>query len=100
MVQSTPPINIRKLRVLRFARQGFRDDELVHMAETATLLGNVSELDLEESMSILTSGVKTFNIEAENSVEIIDSLNEIDNNFAVKIAALSSNWKISQLVNL
>lgn len=69
--------------IIGFARQGFRDDELLAMSEVATLMSNVSSLSLEESMSKLTAAVKVFNIEAENSMRVVDALNEVDNNFAI-----------------
>lgn len=61
-----------------FARQGFRDEELNAMAEYATLMSNVSSLSLEESMSKLTAATKVFNIEAEDSLRVVDALNEVD----------------------
>lgn len=63
---------------IAFARQGFRGDELASMAEHATLLGNISELGVEEAASVLTAGMKGFGIEAENVVRIVDSLNEVN----------------------
>lgn len=63
---------------IAFARQGFRDGDLTKMAEYATLLGNISELSVEDASSILTAGMKAFNIEAENSIRIVDSLNEVN----------------------
>lgn len=70
------------------------------MAETATLLGNVSELDLTDSMSYLTSAVKTFNLEASESLHVVNALNEIDNNFAVNVAAHTGNSVTNQISEL
>ncbi|WP_368900871.1 phage tail tape measure protein [Oceanobacillus oncorhynchi] len=61
-----------------FARQGYRGDDLNHLTEVSTLMGNVSEMDLESSSSSLTAAMKGFNIEAENSIGIVDALNEVN----------------------
>lgn len=46
-------------------------------------MSNVSTMNLEESMSKLTAATKVFNIEAEDSLRVVDALNEVDNNFAI-----------------
>lgn len=74
---------------IAFARQGFRGEELTKMAEYATLLGNISELNVEDAASVLTAGLKGFNIEAENAIGIVDSLNEVDNNYSITTLQLA-----------
>ena len=74
---------------IAFARQGFSGDELGRMAEYATLLGNISELTVEDASSVLTAGLKGFNIEAEDAIRIVDALNEVDNNFSVTTVQLA-----------
>lgn len=76
--------------IVGFARQGFRDQELFDLSEVATLMSNVSELSLEESMSRLTSIIKAFNYETNESIRIVDQLNEVDNNFSVTTVDLSA----------
>lgn len=66
-----------------FARQGFDEDQIKYLTEAAILAANVSELTVEESMSAMTAAMSIFNIEAENSLRIVDALNEVDNNFAI-----------------
>lgn len=63
---------------IAFARQGFRGEDLTMMAEYATLLGNISDMSVEESSSVLTAGIKGFNIEAKDAVHIVNALNEVD----------------------
>jgi len=66
-----------------FARQGFGEDQIKYLTEAAVLAANVSELTVEESMSAMTAAMTIFNVKAEDSVRIIDALNEVDNNFAI-----------------
>lgn len=61
-----------------FARQGYDPDTLIHLTETATIASNISELDTTEAMSSLTAAMMSFNIEAENSIEILDRINEVN----------------------
>lgn len=68
---------------IAFVRQGYRGEDLSYMAEYATLLGNISEMDVEESASILTAALKGFNLEAVEAARVVDSLNEVDNNYAI-----------------
>lgn len=76
---------------ISFARQGFRGESLANMTEMAVLLGNISELSVEDASSILTAGMKAFNIEAENSIRIVDSLNEVDNNYSITTVQLAES---------
>lgn len=79
--------------IIGFSRQGFRGDDLLAIAEVATLMSNVSTLSLEESMSGVTAAMKVFNIEADESIKIVNALNEVDNNFSIETAQLSDSIK-------
>jgi TP901 family phage tail tape measure protein len=69
--------------MIGFARQGFEAQEALEMTNTAIVASNVSELTADEAMENLTAIMVQFNITAEDSIRIIDSLNEVDNNFAI-----------------
>lgn len=64
--------------LIDFARQGFRGDDLTAMTEVATVMSNVSDLSVESSASSLTAAIKGFNIEAQDSIRIVDALNEVN----------------------
>ncbi|GJM68133.1 hypothetical protein HMSSN036_03490 [Paenibacillus macerans] len=64
-------------KVKRFARQ------------TATLLQNISELTPGGAVKTLTAAMNDFNVKAEDSVRVADSLSNVDNNFAVSSKDLS-----------
>lgn len=63
---------------IQFARQGFRGEDLTAITEVATLMSNVSDMDVESASSALTAAMKGFNIEASNSIRIVDALNEVN----------------------
>ncbi|WP_080845546.1 phage tail tape measure protein [Cytobacillus gottheilii] len=72
---------------IAFSRQGFRGQDLTLMAEYATLLGNISDMSVEDSASTITAAVKGLNLEIEDSLHVINALNEVDNNFAIVFVA-------------
>lgn len=75
--------------MVEFARQGYDPSTLIDLTETATIASNISELSTTDAMSSLTAAMQSYNIEAENSMSIIDRLNEVDNNFAIDTATIS-----------
>lgn len=81
--------------MIAFARQGYRGDDLFDMTDNATVMSNVSDLSVEESASGLTAAMKGFNIEAKDSLHIVNALNEVDNNYAITTAQLSQSLERS-----
>ena len=66
-----------------FARQGFRGEGLIAMTEASTLFSNISEMSVEEASSGLTSIIKGFQLLPAEVMKSVDSINEVDNNFAI-----------------
>lgn len=68
-----------------FKRTGATDEQAKELAKVAEMYRNVadSEVSSAEASSFLVSQMKAFNITAENSMHIIDSVNSVANNFAV-----------------
>ena len=52
------------------------------------IYSNVGEVDNTTAVSDLVTVMKAFNIESEKSIRIVDSLNELGNNFATDAASL------------
>ena len=76
-----------------FARQGSTLNESLDLADTTTMLLNVSDLSAKESMDALTSSMINFGIAAEDSARIADKLNEVDNNYAITTRDLALSLK-------
>lgn len=64
--------------LIGFARMGFSEIDTTALAETTTLLQNISDLTPEESVDTLTAAMTVFKIEADKSIEIADKLNEVN----------------------
>lgn len=76
-----------------FKKSGFTEEQSAILAKTANLYRNIAdgEVSASEASELLTSQMKSFNIEAEDSIRIIDSINAVSNNFAVSSSALATS---------
>ena len=67
----------------------FNEEQLIAITRTATIMTNVSSLDLGQATGTLVSAMQAFNITAEDSIEIVNTLNEVDNNYAISTQQLA-----------
>lgn len=76
-----------------FVKSGFTEEQSASLARTAVLYQNIAdeELDAGQAANFLISQMKAFNIDANDSIGIIDSLNNVSNNMAVSSADLATN---------
>lgn len=68
----------------------FNERQLLSIARTATLMSNVSDLTAQEATESLIGTMNAFNITAEDSIRIVDSMNEVDNNYAISTKQLAT----------
>lgn len=80
-----------------FARIGYNMNEAGKMAEAAIVYKNVADgLDtVEAATESITSTMKAFGIESSDTMGIIDSFNEVGNNFAITSAGIGEALKRS-----
>ena len=80
-----------------FARLGYEMNEAGRMAEAAIVYKNVADgLDtVEAATESITSTMKAFGIESNDTMTIIDSFNEVGNNFAITSAGIGEALKRS-----
>lgn len=76
-----------------FKKSGFSDEDAAMLAETASMLQNVAdeELTAGEAANFLISQMTAFHLEAEDATHVLDSLNEVSNNFAVSSGQLTTS---------
>ena len=75
-----------------FARLGYSLEEAAVFAESAQILMNVSEFtDISRATDTLISAVQAFGYTAETSMEVVDLLNMIGNNYAISTADLAQS---------
>lgn len=71
-----------------WAKLGFGIDEAEKLSKTSSIYANVGEVDDSTAVSDIVTAMKSFNIEAEDSITIVDSLNKLGNEFATDSASL------------
>lgn len=78
-----------------WAKLGFDIDQASELAQISSIYSNVGEVDDATAVSDLVTAMKSFNIEASDSITIVDSLNTLGNEFATDSAALGEGLKKS-----
>lgn len=72
---------------------GYSDEDSAQLAQMANLYMNIADeqISASDSSSMLIGQMKAFNITADDSIQIIDGINEVSNNFAVSSSDLANN---------
>ena len=79
-----------------WARIGYSLQDAATLAESTAILLNVSEFQsIDEATSALTSTLQAFSYTAEQSMDVIDVLNEIGNNFSISSDGIATALKDS-----
>lgn len=64
--------------------------QLQALTKTATIASNVSDLSPEEMSATLITAMSVFDVKAEESMSIIDKMNEVDNSYSTKTSDLAT----------
>lgn len=78
-----------------WAKLGFGLKSSEQLSKTSMIYSNVGEVDDKTAVGDLVTAMKAFNIEADNSLQIVDSLNALSNKYAVSAAGLGEGLKNS-----
>lgn len=75
-----------------FAKAGYKDEAL-ELGTVAAMYTNIAdeEISAADAADMIIAQMKAFNITANDSMHIIDAINEVSNNFAVSSADISRN---------
>ena len=73
----------------------FNEQALLAVNQTAIIMDNVSDLNLDQSMNSLIGTMNAFNISAEDSIHIVNAFNEVDNQFAISTQQIASGMEKS-----
>ncbi|MFF3150645.1 phage tail tape measure protein, partial [Streptomyces sp. NPDC057927] len=65
-----------------FAKMGYKENELGSMTDAAVVAGNVGDIETGKAADYLTASMIQWNKETSSAMGIIDSWNEISNNYA------------------
>lgn len=83
-----------------FAKAGYDESQALKLGELALMYTNIADeqVSAAEASEFMIAQMKTFNIEAEDAIHIIDAVNEVANNFAVSSADIANNLGNSSAV--
>ncbi len=71
-----------------WAKLGFSLEEAEQLAKISSIYANVGEVDDDTAVNDIVTAMKAFNIEASNSITIVDKLNKLGNEYATSAAEL------------
>ena len=79
-----------------FRKNGFNDEDAAQLGQIASMYSNVADeaMSASDSAGFIISQMVAFGIEAEESEHIIDSVNEVANNFAVSSGQMAQGLKV------
>lgn len=74
-----------------FKKSGYSESDAAVLAQVSSLFQNIadSELSASDAALVIISNLKAFNIDAQDSIRVIDAINEVSNNFSVSSTDLS-----------
>lgn len=74
-----------------FKKSGFSESDAAILAQTASVFQNIadSELSAADAALVIISNLKAFNFNAQDSIRVIDAINEVSNKFSVSSSDLS-----------
>lgn len=78
-----------------WAKLGFSIDESAELAQVSSIYANVGEVDDKTAVSDMVTAMKAFNVQASDSILIIDKLNALGNQYAVSSADLGEGLRNS-----
>ena len=80
------------LFIERATKCGYTIQEATQLAESTQILMNVSEFtDISTATDSLISSIQAFKYTAEESMDVVDILNTIGNNYAISTADLATS---------
>lgn len=72
-----------------FAQMSYSYQESKELAQNSIIFQNVGDIDSESANKGLIATMKAYNIQAKDSMDIIDKLNNVSNHYAVSVGGLN-----------
>ena len=78
-----------------WSRLGYSLQDSIKLAESTAMYSNVAAISVEDATTSLVSVMKSFNLEAEDSLSILDKLTLVDQKYAISAAELGEGLMLS-----
>lgn len=72
-----------------FAQMSYSYQESKELAQNSIIFSNVGDIDSESANKGLIATMKSYNIQAKDSMDIIDKLNNVSNHYAISVGGLN-----------
>ncbi|MGG3892003.1 phage tail tape measure protein [Metabacillus fastidiosus] len=72
-----------------FARQGFKEDDLINLGEAGLIASNVGEIGAGRAAEYLTAAIIQWKKESKDAMGVIDSWNNVSNKYATTVEKLA-----------
>lgn len=79
----------------QWAKLGYDMKDSLELAQASTIYSKVADVDQEQSLSNLVTTLKAYNIEAKDTIKIVDMLDKLNNEYAVSAAGLGDGLERS-----
>ncbi|MCU6710073.1 phage tail tape measure protein [Paenibacillus sp. J5C_2022] len=77
--------------IIEVAKKGYNGEQTLELARTMTVTQNVTDIGSDQSYATITTAMNAFNIQAYQSMSIIDQLNSLNNAFGVSNNELAAS---------
>lgn len=78
-----------------YIKVGYQFKEAQEMAQSTIIYSNVGDMDISSATESMISTMKAFKVEARDSIDVVDKLNEVANKYAVSASGLGEALKRS-----
>lgn len=72
-----------------FAKQGYGDKQARELTQAALVMRNVSDMTAQQSSDAITGILNAYDMVPDKAMKVVDSLNEVDNQFSVSTQQLA-----------
>lgn len=78
-----------------WVKLGYSFDDSAKLAEASSIYANIGGIDDERTVSDIVTALKSFNIAASDSIQIVDKISKLGNEFTTSTAGLGQGLKNS-----
>ncbi len=82
-------------RTVKWAEQGYNLDDSSVLTKASSIYSNISGVDDSTAISHISSAMEAFNIEATDSITIIDKLSKLENEFSSSSSDIGTGLSIA-----
>ena len=79
----------------QWAKLGYSMNDALELAQSSTIYMKVADVGQDQALSNLVTTLKAFNLEADDTIEVVDKLDKLNNKYAVSASGLGQGLERS-----